>query len=71
MCNATIPWDIRVFIVGMNIVMKLNVFKTCRNFKMRVKMSVMLVKPNSAVDFNHIFRLFLYAKGPGAVCWYI
>lgn len=58
MCYATLPWDIRVFVVGMDIVMKLYVFKICRKFKIRVKMSVMLAKPNSAVDFNHVFRLF-------------
>jgi len=42
----------QVVVVCVDIMTKLNVFKTCRKFKIRVKMSVMLVKCCSAVGFK-------------------
>jgi len=41
-----------VVVVCVDIVMKLNEFKTCRKFKILVRMSIMLVKCCSAVGFK-------------------
>jgi len=42
----------QVVVVCVAIMTKLNVFKNCRKFKIRVKMSVMLVKCCNAVGFQ-------------------